>query len=75
MKGIKKWYKHYRYILLTSLIIYISGYFFNTHLFQYKFFSDYIPWGPYNLSIGDMCFFTSLSLILSTLWSGNYEKK
>ena len=69
------YFKSYYKILFIALIIYLLGYFSNMFLLPRSgLFNDFIPWGNYNLSIGDMCFFASLSLVLSTLWGGLYEK-
>jgi len=70
-----RWFKKYDKILLVALCVYVFGWFSNNILFSLAWiFGDILPYGRYIFSIGDLCFFLSVSLLFSTLWGGLYEK-
>jgi len=70
-----RWFVRYNKILLVALCVYVFGWFSNNILFSLVWvFGDILPYGRYIFSIGDLCFFVAVSLLLSTLWGGLYEK-
>ena len=71
----KRYFRSYYKILLFSLFFFFLGWLLNAFLFDKFFiFNDILPYGRYDFSVGDLCFFLSISLVLSTLWGGLYEK-